>query len=148
MTNATGGDSSEPHTAERGRRESRERAVELAYEATVRGLSVDEMLATLVLPAPAFAVELMRRAEGHQDESDRLIEGRASGWSLARMPVLDLVIMRLAVAELIDGKTPTGVVLSEAVELAGRYSTDESSRFVNGVLAAVASDLADGVRGP
>ena len=118
----------------RGRRESRERTVELAYEAAVRDLTVDEMLATLVLPAPPFTVELLRLAEAHREEADRLISKRATGWTLARMPVLDLIIMRLAVAELIEGITPTGVVLSEAVELAGRYSTDESSRFVNGVL--------------
>ncbi len=143
MTTGSGGDGSRGFTADRSRRESRERTVELAYEAAVRGLTVDEMLATLVLPAPPFTVELLRRSERHQRESDRLIEQRATGWTPARMPVLDLVIMRLAVAELIDGETPTGVVLSEAVELAGRYSTDESSRFVNGVLAAIAADLAE-----
>ena len=142
MTAGSPGDGSGGFTADRSRRESRERTVELAYEAAIRGLTVDEMLATLVLPAPPFTVELLRRSERHQEESDRLIEGRATGWTLARMPVLDLVIMRLAVAELIDGETPKGVVLSEAVELAGRYSTDESSRFVNGVLAAIAADLA------
>ena len=147
MTAGSGAENSAGFTADRSRRESRERTVELAYEAAVRGLSVDEMLATLVLPAPPFTVELLRRSERHQPESDRLIEQRAAGWSLARMPILDLVIMRLAVAELIDGETPTGVVLSEAVELAGRYSTDESSRFVNGVLAAVAADLAEQRRG-
>ncbi len=147
MTAGSGGDSSSGFTTDRSRRESRERAVELAYEAAVRGLNVDDMLATLVLPAPPFTVELLRRSERHRAESDSLIEERASGWTLDRMPVLDLVIMRLAVAELIDGETPTGVVLSEAVELAGRYSTDESSRFVNGVLAAVASGLAEAGRG-
>ncbi|MDH3302803.1 MAG: transcription antitermination factor NusB [Acidimicrobiia bacterium] len=143
MTGGSSGDGSPGFLADRSRRESRERTVELAYEAAVRGLTVDEMLATLVLPAPPFTVELLRLSEEHQVESDRLIQERATGWTLARMPILDLVIMRLAVAELIEGNTPTGVVLSEAVELAGRYSTDESSRFVNGVLAAVAADLAD-----
>lgn len=143
MSTGSGSDGSRDFAANRSRRESRERALELAYEAAVRGLTVDEMLATLVLPAPPFAVELLRRGERHQPESDRLIEQRATGWTPDRMPVLDLVIMRLAIAELIDGETPTGVVLAEAVELAGRYSTDESSRFVNGVLAAVAGDLAE-----
>ncbi len=140
MTAGPPGESSNGFT-DRGRRESRERAVELAYEAAVRDLTVDEMLATLVLPAPPFAVELLRSGEKHRSRADELISERAAGWPLARMPVLDLVVMRLAVAELIDGETPTGVVLSEAVGLAGRYSTDESSRFVNGVLAAVAADL-------
>ncbi|MDH3292736.1 MAG: transcription antitermination factor NusB [Acidimicrobiia bacterium] len=131
-----------PHSeAARSRRESRERAVELAYEANARGLSVDELLATLVLPAPPFTVELLRQAEQRRDQVDELIEATASGWTIPRMPVMDLLIMRLAVAELLEGKTPKGVVLAEAVELAGRYSTEESSRFVNGVLAAIAADL-------
>ncbi len=148
MTSGSPEESSDTFSANRSRRESRERAVELAYEAAVRGLTVDEMLATLVLPAPPFTAELLRRSERHRAESDRLIEGKATGWTPARMPVLDLAIMRLAVAELIEGETPTGVVLSEAVELAGRYSTDESSRFVNGVLAAIASDLTSSTKGP
>jgi N utilization substance protein B len=59
------------------------------------------------------------------------------------MPVLDLVIMRQAVAELLAADTPTGVVLSQAVELAGRFSTDESSRFVNGILGVVAAQVRD-----
>ena len=52
--------------------------------------------------------------------------------------------MRQAVAELLTGDTPPGVVLSQAVELAGRYSTEGSGRFVNGILATIAADLADG----
>jgi N utilization substance protein B len=132
--------------AARSRRESRERAVELAYEGEVRGLTVDELLATLVLEAPPFTVELLRQSERRQAEADDLIEAKATGWTINRLAVMDLLIMRLAVAELLEGDTPKGVVLAEAVELAGRYSTDESSRFVNGVLAAIAADLEDGAQ--
>ena len=58
------------------------------------------------------------------------------------MPVLDLSVMRLAVFELVERPdVPTAVVLDEAVELAKRYSTDDSGRFVNGVLAAIAADV-------
>ena len=127
--------------AARNRRESRERAVELAYEGEARSLSVDDLLATLVLPAPPFTVELLRESEKRREESDELIAAKATGWTISRMPVMDLLIMRMAVAELLEGRTPKGVVLAESVELAGRYSTDESSRFVNGVLAAIANDL-------
>lgn len=130
-----------PPEAARSRRESRERAIELAYEAQARDLSVDDLLDTLVLPAPPFTIDLLRQAEKYREEADGHIEARATGWSIQRMPVMDVLIMRLAVAELLEGNTPTGVVLAEAVELAGRYSTDESSRFVNGVLAAIADDL-------
>lgn len=124
-----------------GRREARERAIELAYEANQRQLSVDELLKTLPLAPVPFAVELLRAAEAHREEADRLIAERATGWSIDRMPVMDRLVMRLAVAELLSMDTPTGVVLNEAVELASRYSTDESGRFVNGVLAAIARQV-------
>jgi N utilization substance protein B len=123
------------------RREARERAVELAYEAEIRRVSVDDLLRLLPTEPDAFVVELLRAAESKRDEAERLIAARATGWTVARMPAIDRLVMRLAVAEMLTCDTPVGVVLSEAVGLAGRYSTDESSRFVNGVLAAVARDL-------
>lgn len=125
----------------RGRREARERAVELAYEAAVRGWTTDELLASLVIDPDPFVVELLRGAEQHRDEAEALIDKKSTRWPVSRMPVLDRLVMTMATAELLYADTPTGVVLSEAVELAGRYSTDESSRFVNGVLAAIARDV-------
>ncbi len=127
-----------------GRREARERAIELAYEAEVRGVRVDELLAELPIPPATFAVALLHAADTHRDEADRLIDTRSRGWSIDRMATIDRLVMRLAVAELLSLDTPTGVVLSEAVELVSRYSTDESSRFVNGVLAAIARDVRRG----
>lgn len=124
-----------------GRREARERALELAYEANQRQITASELLATLpVAPAP-FAVELLAAAEANRERAEELIAGRATGWSIDRMPVMDRLVMRIAVAEMLALATPTGVVLSEAVELAKRYSTDESGRFVNGVLAAIAREV-------
>jgi N utilization substance protein B len=123
-----------------GRREARERAIELAYEAEVRQITVDELLASLPLEPDRFTVELLRAEEQVRPKAEELIAARATGWSLDRMPVIDRIIMRLATAELLSLDTPTGVVLAEAVELATRYSTDESGRFVNGVLANVARD--------
>lgn len=123
------------------RREARERAIELAYEAEVRQVSVDELLAGLPLAPDPFTTELLRAEEGARARAEELIAARASGWTLDRMPVIDLIVMRLATAELLGSGTPTGVILSEAVELASRYSTDESGRFVNGVLAAIAREV-------
>jgi N utilization substance protein B len=125
----------------RGRREARERAIELAYEADARRLSVDELLADQVIPPPSFTVELLRAAHEHRAEAEDRIETRATGWSIERMPAIDRLVMVMAVAELLSMDTPPGVVLAEAVDLVTRYSTDESSRFVNGVLAAIANDL-------
>ncbi len=128
-------------TANRGRREARERAIELAYEADTRQVTTDELLADQVIPPPPFAVELLRAAELHRNEAEEMIGAKASGWSVERMPAIDRLVMVLAVAELLAMDTPPGVVLAEAVDLVSRYSTDESSRFVNGVLAAIARDL-------
>jgi N utilization substance protein B len=129
--------------APRSRRESRERAVELGYEAEIRGWSIDRLLDSLVVAPDDFTTTLLREAELHRERADELIGSTSTRWSLSRMPVLDLVIMRQAVAELLAADTPTGVVLSQAVELAGRFSTDESSRFVNGILGVVAAQVRD-----
>lgn len=124
------------------RKEARERAVELAYEAEQRGGDVDALLATLVLPPDDYTVTLLRAAEEHRAEAERRIAEKSRGWTLERMPVLDRLIMRLAVAELLTQQdVPTAVVLAEATELAGRFSTDDSSRFVNGVLSAIGREL-------
>lgn len=125
----------------RSRRESRERAVELAYEAEVRGWTTDEVVAAQTMAPDPFVVTLLVQAEEKREAADELIDAKADRWSISRMAVLDLVVMRLAVAELLMAETPTGVVLSEAVELAGRYSTDDSGKFVNGILAAVAAEV-------
>lgn len=123
------------------RRDARERAIELAYECEQRGLTADAILATLLLPPDPFTAVLLKSAELNRDRAEALIAERARGWSLDRMPLIDRLVMRMAVAELLTADTPTGVVLAEAVDLVGRYSTDESTRFVNGVLSAIASDI-------
>jgi N utilization substance protein B len=123
------------------RREARERAIELAYEADLRDISVDELIAGQTLQPDDFVVELLRVTEARRDEADELIASRSAGWSIERMPAIDRLVMRQAVSEMLAHDTPTGVILAEAVELASRYSTDESSRFVNGVLAAVAREV-------
>jgi N utilization substance protein B len=121
------------------RREARERALELLYECYAKEASVDDILAALIVPPDPFAEELLRGVEKRSEEIDELIAGFAKGWTIDRMPVLDLALLRLATFELVaHPQVPVGVVISEAVELAKRYSTDDSGRFVNGVLASVA----------
>ncbi len=73
------------------------------------------------------------------DEIDELINTRAKGWTTQRMGKVDLTILRLAVYEIVfDDDIPTGVAINEAVELAKKFGQDESSSFVNGVLAKFA----------
>jgi len=71
-----------------------------------------------------------------------LISSHAIGWAMDRMPVVDRALLRMGTFELLaHGDVPTAVVISEAVDLATQYSTDESGRFVNGVLAAIAAEV-------
>ena len=125
-----------------GRHEARERAVHLLYEAGIKGLTVDEVLAAQVLAPDPYTTDLVRGVAAHREELDELIAGLAKGWTLERMPQLDLVVMRVGCFELAHRPdVPRAAVLSEAVELASRSGTDDSPRFVNGVLSAAADRL-------
>jgi len=100
------------------------------------------VLASLPLEPDEFAVELVRGVGEHREEIDELITAHARNWDIHRMPALDRALLRLACFELAHRPdVPTGAVISEAVELAKRYSTDDSGRFVNGVLSAVAAEV-------
>lgn len=124
------------------RSDARERALYLLYEAHSKGIAPADTIDLQVVEPDALTQELVRGVDARMARLDELIAGKAKGWSLTRMPVLDLSVMRLAVFELLERPhVPTAVVLNEAVELAKRYSTDDSGRFVNGVLAAIAGDV-------
>ncbi len=90
----------------------------------------------------AFAVTLLNGLSASRPELDERIRRFARGWRLERMPVIDRNVLRLAVHELLTEDTPIPVVLDEAVRLASEHSTDDSGRYVNGVLAAIVRDLA------
>lgn len=124
------------------RREARERALALLYEADAKAVAPADVLSGLPLPAEPFAAELVTGVGDHQAEIDELLGSYARGWTLARMPAVDRAVLRLATFELVHRPdVPTGAVISEAVELAQQYSTDESGRFVNGMLGAIAADV-------
>ncbi|MBW3651288.1 MAG: transcription antitermination factor NusB [Actinobacteria bacterium] len=124
------------------RRESRERALELLYEAEAKGQPPQEVVAAQTLRPDPFVLELVEGVEARGAELDEVLGRFAKGWAVDRMPVLDRAILRMAVFELVaQPRTPVAVVISEAVELAKRYSTEESGKFVNGVLAGVAAEV-------
>lgn len=82
-----------------------------------------------------YARTLVDGTLGHRDEIDALISGQADNWRIERMPAVDRNILRLAVYELqYEEDIPKLVVMDEAIELAKKFSTDQSSRFVNGLL--------------
>ena len=125
------------------RRESRERALSLLYEAEAKGCHpVGTVLEELVLTPEPFAADVVGGVSEHQEEIDALIVRFSRGWALERMPVIDRTLLRMAVYELRHRPdVPTGAVISEAVELAKRFSTDDSGRFVNGVLGQIAAEV-------
>jgi N utilization substance protein B len=124
------------------RRQARERALGLLYEAETKGQSPAELVREQVLDPDPFAVDVVLGVEETQAEIDALITRFARNWPLARMPALDRTLLRMGVYELTRRPdVPTGVVLSEIVDLASIYSTDDSGPFVNGVLAAIAAEV-------
>ena len=126
------------------RHQARERALSLMYEAELKGNPPSEILGALMVPPDPYTVELLTAVEERQAEIDELINSAAIGWDLARMAVVDRNVLRLAVAELLgSSEVPTAVILNEAVELASGYSTDDSGRFVNGVLSTLATRIRD-----
>lgn len=127
------------------RRESRERALGLLYEANAKGVSPDEVLDDLPVAPDDFAADLVSGVGQHLSQTDELLTRYSKGWALARMPVVDRTLLRMGVYELLHRPdVPTGAVISEAVELAKRYSTDDSGRFVNGLLARIAEEVRGG----
>jgi N utilization substance protein B len=124
------------------RRDARERALGLLYEAETKGVSGADVLAELPVAADEFTVALVTAVDEHRERIDALLTDHARGWTLARMPALDRAALRMGTAELITrADVPTAVVLNETVELASRFSTDDSGRFVNGLLAKIASEV-------
>ena len=123
--------------------EARERALVLLYEAESRTANVADVVASEVVAPPAMAVDLALGVEAGTPRYDALISSKARGWRLERMPMIDRAVLRLALHELREfPDVPTAVVMNEAIELAKRFSTEDSGRFVNGILSA----LLDSVR--
>jgi len=127
-----------------GRRQARERAIGLIYEAETKGEDPVELLEGLVAEPLPYVGTLIRGYAENSSQIDELISDHAKGWSLQRMPAVDRAILRIGTQELLGAEdVPTAVVLDESVELAKTYSTENSSRFINGVLAAIAPVVRD-----
>ncbi len=132
------------------RRRARKRALDVLYEADLRGLPLPQVLDAYVgrleSPKPEhlpYAISLVRGVDEHQSRIDETISTYAEGWTLDRMPVVDRNLARIAVYELfyVD-EIDDPVAITEAVELARELSTDDSPRFLNGLLGRIA-DYAD-----
>jgi N utilization substance protein B len=124
------------------RSKARKRAVDVLYEADLREADPLATLADRVAladpPINAYTIELVEGVTAHRPRVDEILAEYAEGWSVSRMPDVDRAVLRLAVYELLwRDDIPSAVVIDEAVELVKSLSTDESPRFVNGVLSRV-----------
>ena len=129
------------------RSKARKRAIDLLYSADVRELPLERALADEAQRAasePAreaswlYAREIVDGVIDHRDEIDELIQTYAQGWTLQRMPAVDRAILRMGVWELLfNPAVPDAVAISEAVEQATVLSTEDSAKFVNGLLAKI-----------
>ena len=133
-------------TAKRiSRRAARKQALDILYEADLRGRPLDAVLAHHLdgeEPPGEFTLQLVRTVARHAAAIDDEIRARARDWRLERMPIVDRNLLRLGLAELHHlPDVPPGVSISEAVALAKELSTDDSGRFVNGLLARAADAL-------
>jgi len=129
------------------RSKARKRAVDVLYESDLRGVdalsTLRDRLALADPPVNEYTVELVEGAGEHRARIDEILTSYAEGWTIERMPGVDRAVLRLGVYELLwRDDVPDAVVIDEAVELAKSLSTDESPRFVNGVLARVLRDRA------
>ena len=117
------------------------------YEADNSGHAPLDALGRIIaserLPAAsaAFAEELLRGVVSRKDEIDQLIERTATEWPVEQLAPVDRNVLRLAISEMLgDNGTPVGAVINEAVELAKSFGSENSAKFVNGVLGTIARD--------
>ena len=130
------------------RNKARKRALDMLYQADVLDVPIPEIVNAAAARAAnepdrlaswVYAREIVDGVVDHREEIDELISSYAQGWTIERMPNVDRAILRLASWEILhNAEVPAAVAINEAVGLAKEYSTDDSSRFVNGVLGRIA----------
>jgi N utilization substance protein B len=127
------------------RRASREQALQVLYSVVVGDREPREALRDVVGEAAdpqqrAFVEELTLGTLEYANEADRIVGPLLEGWAIERLPTIDRLLLEMATFELrCHPETPRAVAINEAVTLAKRFSTEDSGRFVNGVLSAVAN---------
>lgn len=124
------------------RHRARQRALELLYEAHIKGRSTSEIVVEQAVRPDEFVRSLLDNVWRFRERAEALIGANSYQWTMDRIAVIDRLIMTLALCELWgDDAPPVAVVLNEAVELAKVFSTDDSPSFVNGVLSGCVAQL-------
>jgi len=142
---------SQPDKTPKNRHRSRILALQTLYACEVGTTADWEVMLTRISegssiygPVVLYAKELLAACFGAMDGIDELIKKRAANWDIKRMAAIDRNILRLAVAELQEFKqVPAKVVIDEAVELAKAFGTDESGKFVNGIIDSIHKNMND-----
>jgi N utilization substance protein B len=129
------------------RSKARKRALDVLFEADLRGTDTAATLAQWMVradpPVPDYSRRLVEGVIDNRGRIDELLTSYAEDWSLERMPLVDRTVLRLAAFEILYcPDIPDAVAIDEAVELAKSLSTDESPGFINGVLAKIVSSEA------
>ncbi|WP_083979854.1 transcription antitermination factor NusB [Demequina salsinemoris] len=129
------------------RTKARKRALDILFEADQRGANVTEVLESRLkdsgreTPLPPYSEELVRGVVSRWIEITALVQEASPDWELTRMPAVDRALLRLATWEILfNPSVPTAVAIDEAVDMAADLSTDDSPRFINGVLGKIARD--------
>ena len=127
------------------RSKARKRAVDLLFEADQRGMNARDLLADRLAkpvteaPLNQYTADLVEGVVAHWTDINELLATYSQGWTVERMPSVDRAILRLGAYEVLYSQdVPEGVAIAEAVELARTLSTDESPKFVNGLLGRLA----------
>ncbi len=130
------------------RRKARELALQACYAYEFSGNTPEQVIETVILPNTDnrvtidFAVKLFRECAQRAEHLDELIKSRSANWEFDRIATIDKLVLRAAICEFLHFEdVPPKVSIDEAIEIAKMYSTDNSGRFVNGILDAVLSDL-------
>jgi N utilization substance protein B len=124
------------------RSKARKRALDVLFEADIRGRDAVETLGEWAErddpPVPEYSHALVAGVSAHRERIDAVLSDYAGDWPLERMPTVDRTILRLAAYELMFcPDVPDAVAIDEAIELAKSLSTDDSPAFINGILAKV-----------
>ena len=130
------------------RSKARKQALDLLYETDIRGTNLIETLEARDVPAEGlearpireYTRELVNGVSDNRRKIDELITTYAQGWDMDRLPAVDRNILRLGIYEILwSSAVPTSVAIDEALDLAKELSSDDSSKYIHGVLGRIAS---------
>jgi N utilization substance protein B len=133
-------------TPKTSRREARENVLQILYAYEFTGDNIHKIIEDIAEPfaepTMSFVRELALRTIQYRDELDRLIQSRAENWDFERIAIIDRILLRMGICEFLYFEdVPPKVSINEVIEISKRYSTEKSSKFVNGILDSIFDDL-------